>query len=193
MHVHNFKSKATAHVGTVAKIRVYMNDGCWLAVCVYHEGPVTRELDQHFPWVSSALEQTLNCYPKSKLHFILLLKPSEYYFQNFRPKAERQNYQYFATMQPSRNKIQNSAQTFNFFLLLHTTSTSHHLTFFTSQPSTQTQAYLYQKDERAQSGKIHSCNFSLPPPVIYVVPLITALYFFFFFFFSLQRCKELYL
>jgi len=58
------KNKANAHVGKVDKFRVYMNDGCWLAVSVHPTGPVTSEIDQLILWVSSALEQILGCYPK---------------------------------------------------------------------------------------------------------------------------------
>jgi len=58
------KNKANAYIGKTDKFRVYMNDGCWLAVSVHPTGPVTSEIDQHFLWVSSALKQILSCYQK---------------------------------------------------------------------------------------------------------------------------------
>ena len=45
-------------------------------------------------------------------------------------------------------------------------SASHHLTFFTAQPSALSPLYLYQKDERALPSSLHSCKFVSPSPKV---------------------------
>jgi len=103
------KSKANAHTGKADKFRVYTNDGCWLAVPVHPTGPVTSEIDQHFMWVSSALGQILSCYPKWQLHLILLVQPSQRWFQNFFPQTVRQTsptFRHDAALKETKLKIQ---------------------------------------------------------------------------------------
>jgi hypothetical protein len=63
-------------------------------------------------------------------------------------------------MQPSKYKIQNSTQILNFPLLhAQTFYTFRHLTFLISKGSNLPPAYIYEKDNRAESGKGHKSNF----------------------------------
>jgi hypothetical protein len=48
----------------------YLMPDCWLEVSFHPEGPTTDQLDQGFPWFSSALEQMLSWHPN--FHFALL-------------------------------------------------------------------------------------------------------------------------
>jgi hypothetical protein len=112
------------------------------------------------------------------LKFHIALHASNIHFKTSAQKQPSHCYQNFVMSQSSVHKIKNSPQIFNFFPMLYTHFTSHHLTF-TSYCSTLHPSYIFlKKEERALPGYLHNRQFCSNYPLINVLSLVTPLFIF---------------
>jgi len=116
----------------------------------------------------------LNWQSNSTLHFMTFMQLSQRWLQNFRPNTTLPTLSITFWLSTKLKILPKCSRTFSYCILKQ--SSFHNPTFFTPKHSTVLRAYLYQKDERAQTRNFRT----LLPPVIKVV-LIPPLYFLFFF------------